>query len=277
MASFIHPTALVEKGAELADDVHIGPYCIVGSHVKMGRATKVHSHAVITGHTTLGEENEVFPFSSIGHAPQDLKYKGEPTLLIIGSKNKIRENTTLQPGTVQGGGKTVIGDGNLLMAYTHVAHDCMLGHGNILANAAQLAGHVILDDGVIIGAAAGIHQFCRLGNFAMIGAGAMVTHDVTPYCVAQGDRAMLRGLNVIGMRRRGFSATQLKSVREAYKLFFRGGFATVAEAYDACLNANLFETPEVKAMGDFILASQRGVTRPPISGSGDDTNELESV
>ncbi|MEY2987417.1 MAG: hypothetical protein RJB13_938, partial [Pseudomonadota bacterium] len=208
----IHPTAIVHPGAELDSEVVVGPFCTVGSHVKIGRGTKLISHVVIDGHTTIGAQNEIFPFASVGTVPQDLKYNGEPTILTIGDRNKIRECATLQPGTVQGGGQTVVGSNNLFMAYTHVAHDCIVGNDNIFANSVQLSGHVEVHNGAVIGGISGIHQFCRIGDMAMVAAGSIVVQDVPNFCVAQGDRATLRGLNVVGMRRKGLTASDLANI-----------------------------------------------------------------
>ena len=259
---FIHPTALVEKGAQLDEGVHVGPFSIVGSHVRVGKNSRLFSHVVLTGHTTLGAENQIYPFASVGHAPQDLKYKGEPTTLVIGDRNLIRESTTLQVGTVQGGGTTVVGHGNLFMAYTHVAHDCRLGNDNILANGVQLAGHVTIDNDAVIGGISAVHQFCHIGDMAMTGGGAMLVEDLPPYCIAQGDRAMLRGLNLVKMRRKGLSAEALRAVKDAYKLLFLSGAPTVSDAVAKVELAGFLKFPEVLKLVEFVKTSQRGVVRP---------------
>lgn len=266
----IHPTAIVHSGAEIASDVVIGPYCTVGANVKIGRGTKLVSHVVLDGHTTIGEENEIFPFASVGAVPQDLKYKGEPTLLLIGDRNKIRECATLQPGTVQGGGKTVVGNNNLFMAYTHVAHDCIIGNDNIFANSVQLSGHVEIHNGVVVGGISGIHQFCRIGDMAMIAAGSIVVQDVPNFCVAQGDRATLRGMNVIGMRRRGLTASDLAVLKSLYKQFFLSSLPTVAETMEACRQQGLLDNPHAMRMAEFIRTAHRGVVRPAEGGNHDD-------
>jgi UDP-N-acetylglucosamine acyltransferase len=258
----IHPSALVDPKAELDSGVVVGPFCIVGPHVKLGRNTVLQSHAVIQGHTTFGESNEIFPFASVGNVPQDLKYKGEPTTLLIGSRNKIRENATLQPGTVQGGGQTVVGDGNLFMAYTHVAHDCMIGNENILANGVQLSGHVTIGNRAVLGGLCGVHQFCRIGNYAMAAAGSMVAQDLPHFCMAQGDRAYLRGLNIVGLRRGGVVASAVAAVKAAYKLIFLSGAPTVDAAIEMCREQGLLEVEVVKSMVEFLRTSQRGVMRP---------------
>lgn len=269
-ATSIHPTAIVHPGAELDSGVVVGPYCTVGANVKVGRGTKLISHVVLDGHTTLGAENEIFPFASVGTIPQDLKYKGEPTLLIIGDKNKIRECATLQPGTVQGGNKTVVGSNNLFMAYTHVAHDCIIGNDNIFANSVQLSGHVEIHNGVVVGGISGIHQFCRIGDMAMIAAGSIVVQDVPNFCVAQGDRATLRGMNVIGMKRRGLNATDLNVLKSVYKQFFFSPLPTVAETVEACRLSGLLDNPHALKLVEFIQSARRGVVRPDGGSNHDD-------
>lgn len=266
----IHPTAIVHPGAELDSGVVVGPYCTVGGNVKVGRGTKLISHVVLDGHTTIGAENEIFPFASVGTIPQDLKYKGEPTLLIIGDKNKIRECATLQPGTVQGGNKTVVGNNNLFMAYTHVAHDCIIGNDNIFANSVQLSGHVEIHNGVVVGGISGIHQFCRIGDMAMIAAGSIVVQDVPNFCVAQGDRATLRGMNVIGMKRRGLNATDLNVLKSVYKQFFFSPLPTVAETVEACRLSGLLDNPHALKLVEFIQSARRGVVRPDGGSNHDD-------
>jgi UDP-N-acetylglucosamine acyltransferase len=266
----IHPTAIVHPNAQLDSDVVVGPFCTVGANVKIGRGTKLISHVVLDGHTSLGEFNEIFPFASVGAVPQDLKYKGEPTLLIIGDRNKIRECATLQPGTVQGGGKTVVGNNNLFMAYTHVAHDCIVGNDNIFANSVQLSGHVEIHNGVVVGGISGIHQFCRIGDMAMIAAGSIVVQDVPNFCVAQGDRATLRGMNVIGMRRRGLTATDLSVLKSLYKQFFLSPLPTVAETMEACRQQGLLDNAHALRMAEFISSAHRGVVRPAEGGNHDD-------
>lgn len=266
----IHPTALVHPDAELDSGVIVGPFCTVGAHVKIGRGTKLISHVVLDGHTTLGAENEIFPFASVGTIPQDLKYKGEPTTLILGDRNKIRECATLQPGTIQGGGQTVVGSNNLFMAYTHVAHDCIIGNDNIFANSVQLSGHVEIHNGVVVGGISGIHQFCRIGDMAMIAAGSIVVQDVPHFCVAQGDRATLRGMNIIGMRRRGLSASDLSVLKSVYKQFFLSPLPTVAETMDACRQRGFLDNPQALRMAEFIHSAHRGVVRPAGGGNHDD-------
>lgn len=223
MGTVIHPTAVIAPGAELAADVEIGPYVVIGPHVKIGRGTRVGPHAVIEGRTTIGENNRIFQFASLGAIPQDLKYHGEPSELRVGDGNQIREFTTMHIGTEGGGGVTAVGDQNLFMNFSHVAHDCHVGSRNVFANGATLAGHVTVDDSVILGGLAAVHQFVRLGESSMLGGGAMVVQDVPPFCVVQGDRAGLVGLNVEGLRRRKFSEDDVRSLRMAYRTLFRSG------------------------------------------------------
>jgi UDP-N-acetylglucosamine acyltransferase len=264
----IHPSAIIEPGAELDAGVVLGPFCLVGANVKIGKGTRLISHAVVAGRTTLGEENEVYPFASIGHAPQDLKYKGEPTTLQIGNKNRIREYATLQPGTVQGGGKTVVGNGNLFMAYTHVAHDCIVGNENVFANAAQLAGHVVIENQAVLGSMSALHQFCRMGSLAMTGAGSMVAQDIPPFCMVHGDHAVLRGLNLVALRRRGLSNEAIAAVKTATKIIFWGKFPTVDAALAKCVEEGLLNHPPVVQLIDFVKSSRRGVCRPDMSSAG---------
>ena len=216
----IHPTAIIAPGAVLGDGTTVGPYSIIGAEVRMGKNNRIGPHVVIEGRTTIGDENTVYQFASVGAAPQDLKFRGEPSELRIGNRNIIRENVTLQPGTAGGGMLTVIGDQNLFMANTHVGHDSRVGNRCVVANGAALAGHVTVHDGVIIGGLSGIHQFVRLGSVSMIGAGAMVAQDVPPYCMAQGDRASIQGLNRVGLERNGGSRDDLAVLREVYRVVF---------------------------------------------------------
>ena len=259
----IHATAIVHPGAQIDTDVHIGAYCVVGEHVRVGKGTRLHSHVVLEGHTTLGERNEVFPFASIGHAPQDLKFRGEPTTLVIGDDNRIREGATLQPGTIQDKGTTIIGSRNLFMAYTHIAHDCVIGDEVILANATQLAGHVTIESRAVLGSMSAVHQFCRVGELAMVGANAMVAADLAPFCLAQGDRATLRGLNLVGLKRRGFSSEQIGRVKAAYKVLFLSGQPTIEAAFAACAEAGLAGEKGVDEIIAFMkVTGKRGLVRP---------------
>ncbi|MGI9494229.1 MAG: acyl-ACP--UDP-N-acetylglucosamine O-acyltransferase [Geminicoccaceae bacterium] len=250
----VHPTAFVEDGAELDDDVYVGPFSVVGSHSRIGRGTKIESHVVVTGHTTLGEGCRVFPFACLGHRPQDLKYRGEESWLEIGSNNQIREHVTMHPGTTLGGGVTRVGDGGLFMAGVHIAHDCRVGNGVIMANNATLGGHVELDDFAFLGGLSAVHQFVRIGTQAMIGGLAGVENDVIPYGMVLGNRAHLNGLNIIGMRRRGLSRDEIQDLRNAYRALFCAEEGTFADRLEQV--ASQFEGhPRVIEMVDFIRES----------------------
>jgi len=255
----IHPTAVVAAGAVLEDDVVIGPYSIIGPHVRLGRGTVVNSHAVIEGHTTLGSENRVFQFASIGADPQDKKFHGEASQLVIGDRNSIREFATLQPGTESGGGITRVGSDCLVMNYSHVAHDCIVGDGVVLANGTQLGGHVTLQDRVVVGALVGIHQFVKIGESAILGAGSMVSLDVAPFCNATGDRATLHGLNLIGLKRRGFDDETISALRKLYRIFFQSGLKLAQAAETA--RRDLPPLPPIGRFIEFVAAAERGLCR----------------
>lgn len=270
---FIHPSAIVAPGAELESGVEIGPYAVIGPRVRIGKNTWVGPHVVIDGHTTLGSENRIFQFASVGAIPQDKKYRGEDSRLIIGNRNTIREFATLNPGTTGGGMVTRVGDDNLFMVYSHVAHDCLIGSQVILANSAALGGHVTLEDYVTIAALAAVHQFARIGESAYIGAGSMVSLDVPPYCLASGDRAHLYGLNVIGLKRRGLQPPQLAALKKAYRTFFTEGFP-LKDAL-ARVHQERPSFPEVAHLAEFIACSQRGICRP--RGQADPEGEAEPI
>lgn len=255
----IHPTAIIAPKAELDSTVEVGPYSIIGPHVKIGRGTVVASHVVIEGHTTIGEDNRFFQFSSIGAVPQDLKYAGEPTELVIGDRNQVREFATMHLGTEQGGGVTRVGSGGLFMASSHVAHDCVVGDGVILANSVGLAGHVTIEDYVICGGLSGVHQFTRIGKHAFVSAGSLVAMDIPPYCTAQGDRAQLVGLNTVGLSRHGFTPEQIARIKSAYKVVFRSGLG-LREALTR-VSAEHGTEPEIEHFVRFIEGSERGITR----------------
>jgi UDP-N-acetylglucosamine acyltransferase len=267
----IHPTAIVHAGAELDSGVEVGPFTIIGPNVKVGKGSKIQAHVVLDGYTTLGEENQLFPFCSIGTAPQDLKFKGEASTLVFGDRNRIREFVTIQPGTAHGTMATIIGSDNLFMANSHVGHDCRIGSRNVIANTVALAGHVELGDGAILGGMAGIHQFTRVGSMSLIGAGAMVSLDVPPYCIAQGDRASLRGLNLIGMKRAGFTMEDISSIKKLYKGIFlkRGGMRKNIEE----LPEDVLSNAKAKTIVEFVLSTSRGITLPSKVG---DEGEISS-
>jgi len=257
--SKLHPTAIIDRRAELAADVEVGAYSVIGAGVKIGKGTKIHSHVVLQGRTSLGESNVIYPFATVGSAPQDLKYRGEASELVIGNRNTIREYVSLNPGTSGGGMVTRVGDQNLLMMYCHIAHDCIVGSRNVIANGATLGGHVVVEDFVIAGGLVGIHQFVRIGNGAILGAGSMVSMDVPPYCNATGDRAKLRGLNLEGLKRRGFDKPVIDAIRKAYRIAFQSKLKT--EVALAKIRQDLPGIPEVEIFVSFIANSQRGVCR----------------
>jgi UDP-N-acetylglucosamine acyltransferase len=255
----IHPTAVVEPGARVDPSCEIGPYAVVGPDVVLGPGNVLSAHAIVKGHTTLGERNRVFPHAVVGEIPQDLKYRGEPTRLVVGNHNTFRECVTINLGTVQGGGVTTIANGCLFMAYSHVGHDCTIGDGAIIANSVALAGHVTLEDHVHISGLAASHQFCRIGRLAFVSGLTGVTMDVAPYCTVAGARAELGGLNVVGMQRAGMTEEQVGRVKQAYKILFRSSLG-VAEAL-AQMEAELGTFPEVAHLVAFVRSSQRGITR----------------
>jgi UDP-N-acetylglucosamine acyltransferase len=255
----IHATAIVDSQAEIDCDVQVGPYCIIGAGVKIGKGSRLKSHVVVAGRTTLGEGNTVFPFATIGSIPQDLKYRGEPSELIIGDRNTIREYVSLNPGTTGGGMVTRVGNDNLLMMYCHIAHDCILGNRNVIANGATLGGHVVIQDHVIVGGLVGIHQFVKIGSGAILGGGSMVSKDVPPFCNATGDRARLRGLNLEGLRRRGFDKAKIDTLKQAYRIIFLSKKKT-REALQK-VRAEISASPEIDLLITFIESSQRGICR----------------
>lgn len=255
----IHPTAIVAPGAELAEDVQVEPYAVIGPKVRIGSGTHVGTHAVISGRTTIGRENRIFHHASVGAVPQDLKYRGEDSELVIGDHNQIREFTTLHVGTSGGGMVTRVGDHNLLMNYSHIAHDSRLGSYTVVANGAQLAGHVVVEDYVVVGALVGIHQFARIGESAILGAGAMVSQDVPPFCNATGDRARLHGLNLVGLKRRGFSPETVHDIKRAYRMVFHSGLKLAEAMVQA--RQELPASAQVEKFLSFIAASERGVCR----------------
>lgn len=234
--SNIHPTAIIHDGAQLGANVEIGPYCIIGAKVKLGDGVKLHSHVVVDGNTHIGEGTEVFPFASLGKAPQDLKYKGEDSRLRIGKKNIIREHVTMNTGTEDDRMETTVGDNCLFMVGAHVAHDCIVGNNVILANNATLAGHVKLGNRVIIGGLSAVRQFVRIGDFAMIGGMSGVEHDVVPYSLVMGERAKLAGLNLVGLERNGFDRAQIKDLMNAFKTIFSAENGTIADRLEQAAN-----------------------------------------
>jgi UDP-N-acetylglucosamine acyltransferase len=264
----IHPTAIIEPGARLADSARIGPFCHIGARVELGERVELLSHVVVAGHTTVGDGTRIFPFASIGHPPQDLKYKGEPSRLTIGRDNVIREHVTMNPGTEGGGMLTAVGDNCLFMAGSHVAHDCLLGNNIIMANNATLGGHIVIGDYAILGGLAAIHQFVRIGQHAMIGGVTGVERDVIPYGVAIGDRARLCGLNIVGMQRRGYGRDDIQSLRTAYNLLFDSEIGTFADRLEK-VERQLGAVVPVRETIDFIRAeSSRGLCQPKAVNGG---------
>ena len=255
----IHASAQVDPGAVLGPGTTVGPFCVVGAGVTIGPDCVLHAHAVVEGPTVMGSGNRVFPFACLGMEPQDLKYGGEPTTLRIGDRNVFREGVTVHRGTAGGGGETVVGSDNLMMAGTHVAHDCRVGDRIIFANAATLAGHVVVEDGATVGAFSGVHQFCRIGRHAYIGGYSVITQDAPPYVLTVGNRAKTYGINVVGLQRKKFPATSIQALRRAYRLLFRAHLP-LEEAL-ARVRTEMAGEPDVLALADFVAGSQRGVIR----------------
>lgn len=259
MKTKIHPTALIDKAAEIDSSVDVGPFCIIHKGVKIRKGTRLLSNVIVEGNTEIGEDCTIYPFSSIGLPPQDLKYKNEPTKLIVGSKNIIREYVTLHRGSVGGEGITSIGAGNFLMAYVHVAHDCKVGSNIVMANAATLAGHVVVEDFVVIGGLVAVHQFTRVGRYAMVGGFSGITQDIPPYTIASGARAKLFGLNTIGLKRHGFPDTTINTLKKAYKILFREK-NTLKEALKK-ISDDLPAIDEIRYLVEFIEKNKRGICR----------------
>jgi UDP-N-acetylglucosamine acyltransferase len=256
----IHSTAIIHPRAQIDPSVEIGPYCTIGGDVKIGAGTRLISHAVVEGHTTIGENNVIFPFAVLGAVPQDLKYKGEPTELIIGNHNTIREGVTMNLGTVQGGGKTSIKDHCLIMGYTHLGHDCILGSHVIISNYGGLAGHVTIEDHVQIGGMCGISQFVRIGAYVYIAGQSGVDRDVPPYSIAMGSRpCIIKGANIVGLRRRGMPADTITKINEALKLWIRPDVQK--EQCILEIESQFSDIPEIQGLVGFIRKSELGVTR----------------
>ena len=259
----IHPTAIVAEGARIPESSTVGPYCTVGANVVLGERCELVSHVVLDGHLTMGADNRVFSFACLGIAPQDLKYKGEPTQLVIGDKNDIREYVTISRGTAGGGGVTRVGSGCLIMAYTHIGHDSVIGDGVILANAATLAGHVTVEDYAVVGALNPVHQFCTIGKYAYIGGGTTITQDVLPYSLTSIERNNhAYGINKVGLERKGFTPEELKQLRAAYRLLQHSKLNTteaVAAMREKVASGEFGE--KVAYLAEFIAKSERGVIK----------------
>ena len=256
----IHNTAIIDSSAQIAPDVCIGPYSIIGPNVTIGAGTKIHSHVVVSGYTHIGENNEIFQFASIGEVCQDLKYQGEDTWLEIGHHNKIRENCTLHRGTIQDNGVTKIGDHNLLMVNTHVAHDCIIGDHNIFANNVGIAGHVNIGNYVVVGGNSGIHQFCKVESYSMVGGASLILKDVPAYVMVSGNPAHAFGMNVEGMRRKGWSKNVIQGLKEAFKLIYKANLTT-EQAITQIRQEILPHVPEVQLFIDSVAESKRGIVR----------------
>jgi len=258
--SSIHPTAVISDKAEIAEGVIIGPYCVIGDNVKIGAGSELKSHVVIDGYTTIGERNLFFPFAAIGQLTQDLKYDGEPTSLVIGDDNTFRENCTIHRSTDKNI-PTRIGNHNLFLCYSHVAHDCQVGNHVIMSNNGTLAGHVTVDDHAIISGFAAVHQFCRVGKHAMIGGCCKVVQDVPPYCIVDGNPSETRGINQIGLQRRGFSDESIRDLKVAYRKTLFKKKQNLGELVHSFEEVREDENAEVTHLLDFIKTSQRGIIR----------------
>jgi UDP-N-acetylglucosamine acyltransferase len=270
----VHPTAVVADGAELDAGVEIGPYCVIGPRVRIGSGCRLHSHVVIQGDTHIGEECELFPQVVLGTVPQDRKLKGnESSKLRIGSRNTLREFVTIQGGTPHGGGITRVGDDNMLLIGVHFGHDCRVGSELVITNNALVGGHTEIHDRAVIGAHVGIHQYCRVGNLAMVAAGAMVSKDVPPFGLVQGDRSRVRGINVIGMRRAGYPSDDIDSVRRASRLLFWRQ-TPLAERIEKTKSA-LGDHPQVREILDFLANTRRGVSMGRRRGRDEAADEVE--
>ncbi|MCX8109978.1 MAG: acyl-ACP--UDP-N-acetylglucosamine O-acyltransferase [Syntrophorhabdaceae bacterium] len=254
----IHPTAIIYKGAEIAEDVEIGPYCIIHDKVRIGKGTRLLNHVVIQGNTQIGENCIISPFASLGGPPQDISYREEDTLLIIGNNNTIKEYVTINKGTVHGGGVTKVGDNNFLMAYVHIAHDCKIGNNVIMANCATLAGHVEVDDFVIFAGLCAVHQFCKIGKYAFISGITGVPKDVPPFMIAAGSRAKLYGLNVVGLERHNFSREEIASLKKAYRILFR---SSLPLSESVKIIKEEIGGPHIDELARFIGSSKRGICR----------------
>lgn len=257
--SFIHQSAIVSPKAGIGENCYIGAYCVVGDEVELGSGVRLDSHVVVEGKTSIGLQTRVFPFVSIGLAPQDLKYGGEPTETRIGARNQIREFVTIHRGTAGGGGITTIGDDNLLMAQAHVAHDCVVGSNVIMANAATLAGHVTIEDKANVGAYSGVHQFCRVGREAFVGGYSVIVKDALPFAISQGNHAKCYGLNSVGMKRRGYAKETIEKLKHAYHLLLSAKLNTT-QALER-IKQEITGSPEVDLLVNFIETSKRGVVK----------------
>ncbi|PIF04034.1 MAG: acyl-[acyl-carrier-protein]--UDP-N-acetylglucosamine O-acyltransferase [Arcobacter sp.] len=252
----IHATAIIKDGAIIGDNVSIGAFTIIDSNVTVGDNTVIGSHTFISGHTTIGENNTIYSHAVLGTDPQDLKYNGEKTYLIIGNNNTIREHTLINTGTAGGGFKTIIGDKNLIMGHVHMGHDCIIGNNIVIANSTVLAGHVQIANNAVIGGISAIHQFCKVGEFAMLGGGSIVVQDIPPYCICEGNRASLRGLNINGLRRNFENREDINEIKKAYKKIFESG-NPLAQSANELLESS--KNKYVKLLSQFVLDTKRGI------------------
>jgi len=252
----IHATAIIENGATLGNNVTIGAYTIIGSNVTIGDNTTVGSHTFIEGNTNIGANNRIFSHAVLGTEPQDLKFNGEETFLIIGDNNTIREHTFINTGTAGGGYKTIIGNKNLIMGHVHIGHDCIIEDNIVIANSTVLAGHVEISSNAVIGGISAIHQFCKVGEFAMLGGGSIVVQDIPPYCICEGNRASLRGLNINGLRRNLENREDIQQIKKAYKQLFDSGNPLAQNANELLKNS---ENKYVKILAQFVLDTKRGI------------------
>ena len=256
----IHPTAIIDPSADIAEGVEIGAYCVIGADVKIGAGSVLKSHVVVEGHTTIGENNTFFPFSAIGQVTQDLKYTGEPTFLVIGNSNTFRENTTIHRGTTEAV-PTRIGDHNLFLSYSHVAHDCQVGNHCILSNNGTLGGHCEVGDYAIISGLSGAHQFCRIGEHSLVGGCTKIVQDVPPFMIVDGSPAAVRTPNLVGLQRRGFSDNERRSIKQAYKKLFLAKEKNLSNQVEELKESASAQEPHVARLIDFITHSERGVIR----------------
>lgn len=252
----IHQTAIIEDGAILGDNVTIGAFTIIGSNVVIGKGTRVSSHTLISGNTTIGENNKIYSHAVLGTDPQDLKFNGEETFLIIGDNNTIREHTFINTGTEGGGSKTIIGNNNLIMGHVHMGHDCIIEDNIVIANSTVLAGHVEIASNAVIGGISAVHQFCKVGEFAMLGGGSIVVQDIPPYCICEGNRASLRGLNINGLRRHLKNRDDINQIKKAYKNLFDSGNPLSTSANELLESS---ENKYVKLLAQFVLNTKRGI------------------
>ena len=264
MSGNIHPTALIAPGAEIDSSVTIGPYSVIGANVRIAAGTEIGPHCVIDGHTEIGRDNRFYRFCSIGGMPQDKKYANEPTRLVVGDRNTVREYVTFNTGTVQDGGVTTLGNDNWIMAYVHVAHDCHVGNNTILANGVQLGGHVYVDDWAIVGGLTGVHQFCKIGAHSMTGGNSSITQDVPPFVLCAGNPIKPRGINAEGLKRRGFDAATISALRDAYKTLYARGLTLdeVRKTWAAREGDSPATTEAIQTFARFLDAATRGIIRP---------------